>query len=230
MASSRLSLLPAVFVTLSVAAVASQPALAGEKETRRLERATEAYRDLVTAKDKSVPKKLLDRCVCVAVIPGVIKAALAFGGRHGKGVVSCRKDRGKGAWSPPSFIKLSGGSFGLQIGAQSTDVVLFFMTKRGAKSLIKSEFTLGGQASVAAGPVGRTAEAGTDITLDAEVYSYARSRGLFAGLSLEGANLSPHWKANGAFYGRALSPEQILFEHEVPKYPTAGKRFIAALP
>ena len=124
----------------------------------------------------------------IAVIPGVIKGAFGWGARYGQGVVSCRNK--VGVWSPPAFLRLTGGSFGFQIGAEKSDLVLFFMSERGAKSLLESKFTLGGQLSVAAGPVGRTGEASTDLKFDAEIYSYAKSKGLFAGISLEGARRS----------------------------------------
>jgi lipid-binding SYLF domain-containing protein len=125
---------------------------------------------------------------------------------------------------------MTGGSFGLQIGVEKTDVVLFFMSEKGARSLVESEFTLGGQGSVAAGPVGRTAEAGTDIKLDAEIYSYARSKGLFAGLSLEGARINTDEDSIEDFYGRSVDPKEILFQHQVPSSPAAIQEFMKVLP
>lgn len=195
------------------------------KEAERLADAREAYLEL---KNTEVPKELLARCKCVAVIPGVVKGALGFGGRHGKGVISCRDSAG--VWSPPAFVTLSGGSFGLQIGVEKADVVLFFMTEKGARSLVESKFTLGAKAGVAAGPAGRTAEADTDLKLNAEIYSYAKSKGLFAGISLEGARLSPDNDALHRFYGEAAKPDRVLFHQEAPSRPPAIQPFLEVLP
>ena len=195
------------------------------KEVQRLEDARVVYQELAATE---VPKWLLEKCKCVAVIPGVVKGALGFGGRHGKGVLSCSNEAG--VWSPPIFITLSGGSFGLQIGVEKADVVLFFMNEKGARSLVESKFTLGGKASVAAGPVGRTAEAGTDVKLNAEIYSYAKSKGLFAGISLEGSRLSPDNDALKRFYGKTAQPESILFQQNAPSRPPAIQPFLEVLP
>lgn len=196
--------------------------------TERIQTATEVYQDLVNAPDRGVPQKLLDDCHCVAVIPHVVKAAFVVGGRHGKGIVSCKDSDGK--WSPPSFVTISGGSLGFQIGAEATDLVLFVMNEHGARSLLKSEFTLGGDASVAAGPVGRTASGGTDLRLNAEIYAYARAKGLFAGLSLEGASLNQDEKAIRTFYGEDTSPETLLFKQQAPRVPPAAESFQKSLP
>ena len=201
---------------------------AESKEAVRLENARVAFEEMRKMPDAEIPDPLLKGCRCVAVIPGVIKGALGWGGRHGRGVVSCRDSSGR--WGPASFLTLTGGSFGLQIGVEKTDVILFFMNERGARSLVKGEFTLSGQGSVAAGPVGRTAEAGTDIKLDAEIYSYARAKGLFAGISLEGAKLGSDKKAVERFYGQPVDPKQLLFEHKAPKHPPALGRFLEVLP
>lgn len=206
------------------------PVLAQEtKFDRKLEVAGEVYLELMSAPDRKVPQYLLDDAKCIAVIPNVYKGALfGFGGRHGQGVTSCRD--AEGIWSPPSFIEISGGSFGLQIGGEAVDLVMFFMTERGVQSLLGSKFQLGGDASVAAGPVGRTAEAGTDIKLKAEIYSYARSRGLFAGLSAEGSYLAADNKANRKYYGEPVDAESVLFDHRVPRRPGSASRFTALLP
>ena len=171
---------------------------------------------------------LIKKANCIGVIPHVIKGAFGWGGRRGRGILSCRNDVGE--WSPPLFINLSGGSFGLQIGGQASDLVLFFMTERSIRSLLKSKFTIGGEASVAAGPFGRTAEASTDATLNAEIYSYARARGLFAGISIEGARLAPYQKLIKEFYGRRIFPDRIVFDRDVPEIPAAAKAFMEALP
>ncbi len=200
----------------------------GEKYGERLVRARRVVEELLAMPDDEMPRALLRRCRCIVVIPGVIKAALGWGGRHGRGIVSCRDDAGR--WSPPSFVNISGGSFGLQIGVDRTDLVLFIMGEKGARSLVQSEFTLGGAAAAAAGPVGRSAEGSTDIKLDAEIYAYAKSRGLFAGLSIEGARLNAAEKAIRGFYGAAVSPEAILFAHRVPRLPAEATQFLAVLP
>jgi lipid-binding SYLF domain-containing protein len=161
------------------------------------------------------------------VFPDVYKGAIGFGARFGRGVVSCRDARG---WSPPTFFTMSGGSVGFQLGGESADVVLFFMTDRSARSLLESKFTLGGKASVAAGPLGRSAEAATDLKLDAEIFSYATAKGLFAGVSLEGAMVATDAKSNTKFYGQAIEPKVVLFEHKTPKLPDVARTFIDALP
>ncbi len=202
--------------------------LFGDKFVDRVEESTSVYKALINAKDGGVPASLLEKCQCVVVIPHVIKAAFGFGGRHGNGIASCKGK--KGTWSPPSFVKLSGGSFGFQIGAQASDMVLFLMTDQSIQGLFKSKFTLGADASVAAGPVGRSVEADTDITLRAEIYSYARSKGLFAGISLEGASLRADKTAIKKFYGQEVEPKAILIDHKVPKIPDSAQEFTKALP
>ncbi len=211
-----------------IAALAPPATGAPDKLSRKLERSAEVYAALFETPDRKVPGHLLEDAECIAIIPGVIKGALGWGGRHGRGVVSCVNDRGK--WSPPIFVKLSGGSLGFQIGGQSTDHVLFFMTRRSIESMLESKFILGGNASVAAGPAGRSAEASTDGKLNAEIYAYAKSRGLFAGVSVEGARLAPDKKAIRDYYGRRIWPEDILFEHKVPKLPREARELVALLP
>ncbi|TMQ69553.1 MAG: lipid-binding SYLF domain-containing protein, partial [Candidatus Eisenbacteria bacterium] len=163
--------------------IVHRPTFAADDIEARLRRAREVYRELIQTPDRQIPQALQDQCKCVAVFPHVVKAAFGVGGRYGKGVVSCRTEAG--LWSPPAPFTLAGGSWGFQIGAEAADVVLFFMTDHGAKSLLESKFTLGASAALAAGPEGRAAEAETDIKLNAEIYSYARAKGLFAGLSLD---------------------------------------------
>ena len=195
---------------------------------RKVDTATQVYRELVDLPDREVPERLLEDARCIAVIPNVIKGAFVWGGRHGRGVMTCRDEAG--TWSPLIFVKISGGSFGLQIGGESADLVLFFMTERGAKSLIKSRFVIGGDASAAAGPLGRTAQIATDIRLSAEIYTYAKTRGVFAGLSVEGAVLTPDQKWISRYYGRRVWPEALLFEHEAPASPSESGRFLSELP
>ena len=200
----------------------------GEKtHADRVLKARDVYLEFVNSKDHKVPQGLRDKAKAIAVFPKVTKAALGFGGRYGKGVISYR---GANGWSPPAFLTMTGGSWGLQIGVESADVILYFMTDESVHSLLSSKFTLGGKAGVAAGPIGRTAEADTDIKLNAEIYSYARSKGLFAGVSLEGARVAPDDESATAFYGKAVTPDAILFRGEVPSHPAAAGAFVQVLP
>ena len=206
-----------------------RPAVAAEDElAARVDRAIEVYQELGKVPDRAIPEALLDDCKCIAVFPHVIKGALVFGARRGKGVVSCRDTAG--AWSPPVFLTMTGGSWGLQIGAEASDVVLVFMTERGARSLLESKFTLGGTVGVAAGPVGRKAEASTDLKLNAEIYSYAKTKGLFAGISLEGARLATDAKSTASYYGAPVETRAVLFDHRVPRRPPGAVRLLGALP
>lgn len=221
-----------VGMLLVLALAWSVPAFAGPgpdaKLGQRLKDATSVYKELLSSPDRGVPEVLLKDCKCIAVFPHVIKGAMVYGARHGTGVMSCRNSSG---WTPPTFVSLTGGSWGLQVGGESSDLVLFFMSERGARSLMtSSQVTLGGKASVAAGPFGRTGEASTDLKLDAEVYTYAKTKGLFAGLSIEGARLSSDQKANSRYYGRYVTAKQLLFEDKVPRVPTEAQEFRTALP
>lgn len=215
--------------TCAVALLMTVPLVAAtDKVTRKVRAATEVYRELLEAPDRELPEELIKKANCIGVIPHVVKGAFGWGGRRGRGILSCRNDAGE--WSPPLFLTLFGGSFGLQIGGQASDVVLFFMTERSIRALLKSKFTIGGEASIAAGPFGRTAEASTDATLNAEIYSYARARGLFAGISVEGARLAPNQKMIREFYGERIFPDRIVLDHKVPHIPEAAKEFMEVLP
>jgi len=163
--------------------------------------------EIMAAPEKAIPRDLLAKAHCVALIPGVKKAAFVVGGRYGKGVIQCRHGKG---WTGPSTVRLEGGSFGFQIGGSSTDVVLLVMNRRGREKLLESKFTLGADAAVAGGPVGRSAQAQTDAQMQAKILSYSRSRGVFAGVSLEGATLRPDHDANERIYGAKVTPEKIL--------------------
>jgi lipid-binding SYLF domain-containing protein len=162
-------------------------AWAATKQEKRLIRATEVFQEIMDTPDKGIPEDLLARAACIGILPSVKKFAFGFGGRHGAGYVLCRKNRGKGPWGPPSGFSMSGGSFGLQLGFSATDYVLLFMNVNGMDKLLSDKFTLGADISVAAGPVGRTAEVATDAQMTAKILSYSRAKGLFAGLALEGA-------------------------------------------
>lgn len=222
----RSLLLPlAAFLLLAPSAVSAE---APEKLVRKLEVAREVYTDLMDVPDRAAPRYLRNQARCIAVIPRLYKGAFGVGGRHGRGVLSCKDQNG--GWSPPSFVELSGGSIGFQVGFQASDVVLFFMTEGSVLSLLETEFTLGGDASVAAGPAGRTAEATTDIKLKAEIYAYAKAKGLFAGVSIEGARLGPDRKSNHKYYGRAIPVKTILFDHRVPEVRPEARAFLDVLP
>lgn len=222
-----------IVATAAIGAFAlSATAYAGEPKAeldQKLENATAVYQELLNAPDRGVPEALLSKSKCVMVIPHAVKGAMVYGARFGTGVMSCRNEAG--AWSPPSFIGLKGGSFGPQIGAETSDLVLFFMSERGARSLMtSSKITLGGQAGVAAGPIGRSVEMGTDLKLDAEIYTYAKSKGLFAGAALTGARLTADKKNNKEFYGTPVTLKQLVFEHKAPNVPASARSFMSALP
>ncbi len=191
-----------------------------DKDIQRVQDSIRVLGEMMKEADKSIPKNLLAKSAGIAIIPGVIKAAYIVGGRHGNGILAVRgKD---GGWSNPSFIKLTGGSLGLQLGVESADVILLFMTPRSVGNITKGKFTLGADAGLAAGPIGRAAEASTDAQLKAEIYSYSRSRGLFAGLSLQGASLSIDGKANERFYKLKGVGAQTIFEGKVVQAPAAA--------
>ena len=194
-----------------------------EKVADRLWESAKVLGELANAPDGGVLTDLLQSAECVAVIPAVKRAALGFGGRYGRGTVTCRNQ--KGVWGPPSMLSLSGGSFGLQLGGQSVDVVMLFMTPESIKHLLKDKFTLGADASAAAGPKGRAVSAETSVTMRAEILSYARSRGLFAGISLRGAVLRPDQKANESLYGREVAARVLLADSGIA-VPEAARTFI----
>jgi lipid-binding SYLF domain-containing protein len=184
-------------------------ATAATKEEDRVADATDVVDQLLRIPEQSIPPSLLSRAYGIAVIPNMIKAGFVLGARHGKGVLVIRQ--ADGSWSNPAFVKFTGGSIGWQAGAQSTDVILVFKTRKGVDGISNGKLTLGADASVAAGPVGRHTEIATDIKFKAEVFSYSRSRGLFAGVALEGAGLTMDRKSNAAFYGSpSITPEEIF--------------------
>lgn len=182
---------------------------AATSEEQRVAEASDVLDQLLRIPEKTIPPSLLSRAYAVAVVPDVVKAAFGFGVRRGKGILVVRQD--DDSWSNPAFIALTGGSFGWQFGAQSTDVILVFKTRKGVDDIANGKLTLGADASVAAGPLGRSTSASTDIKFESEVYSYSRSRGLFLGVALEGAGLTMDRAANAAFYGSAdMTPEKIF--------------------
>lgn len=199
------------------------PASAAEPD--RLREAAQVIRDLRAAPDSGIPQQIWDDADCVAVIPDMKRAAFIFGGDYGRGVMSCRTATG---WSAPLFMRLAKGSWGLQIGAQETDLVLLLMDRGGGDKLLETDITLGADASVAAGPVGRSAAAATDLQLRAQILSYSRSAGVFAGVNLSGGVLGPDEDANKDWYGRAHPPREILFGSTVGTTAEA-REFVNAL-
>lgn len=191
-------------------------ALGGEKEIQKARDAVVVLDEIMRAPDQSVPESLLRDAYAVAIIPNVVKAGFVVGGRGGKGLISVKSPQG--TWSNPSYLKLAGASVGFQAGVQATDVVLVFRSKKGVDTIVNGKVTLGGDVSVAAGPVGRTAQASTDGQFKAEIYSYSRARGLFAGVALDGAVISIDHRANQAVYGRNTTPRAI-FEGRVGMPP-----------
>jgi SH3 domain-containing YSC84-like protein 1 len=193
------------------------------KEADRLENSGTVMKEIMDIPD-NIPQDLIDKAECVIVYPSVLKAAFVVGGSYGRGAMTCRTgEHYTGPWSAPSMMALEGGSIGFQIGGEATDFVLLVMNPRGAHSMLKSKVKLGGDASVAAGPKGRTASAESDATLRAEVLSYSRSRGLFAGVSLEGSTVRPDHDANERVYGKKLDAEQIIFKGAAAVPPPAQK-------
>lgn len=188
--------------------VAAAGLLSAADVAQRLTESAEVFQEIMQVADKSIPQKLLDKSECVVVVPGMKKGAIIVGGKYGRGFVSCRKDGG--GWGPPAAIRVEGGSFGFQLGGSETDVVMLVMNARGVDRLTRSKFTLGGDASVAAGPVGRQASADTDLMMTAEILTWSRSRGVFAGISLQGATLRPDRKANEELYKQAWGTKEIV--------------------
>lgn len=191
-----------------LAAFSVGPAAADTPRERLHDTAT-VLREIMTAPDQSIPQELLDQAHCIVIVPGVKSGAFVVGAKYGRGYASCRQPRGIG-WGPPAAVRMEGGSFGFQIGGSETDVVLLVMNQRGMDRLLESKFTLGGAAEVAAGPVGRSSTAQTDAKMTAKILSYSRSRGVFAGISLQGATLRPDADENERLYERKHSNKSIL--------------------
>lgn len=203
----RLTRSPAILCLLALAVAV--PAAAATREEKRVADATDVLDQLLRIPEQRIPATLLSRAYAVAVIPNVVKVGFGLGVRHGRGILVVRQD--DNSWSNPAFIALTGGSVGWQIGAQSTDIILVFKTRKGVDGIANGKLTLGADASIAAGPVGRQASAATDVVFQAEIMSYSRARGLFAGVSFEGTGVTMDRKANVAFYGdTTMSPERIF--------------------
>jgi len=214
-------------VTMLLVSVVAQA-----KESEAVKRANNAatvFREIMAAPDKGVPLDLLDHASCVAVFPSVKKGGFVVGGQYGKGVVSCRRD--DGAWGSPAYFTIGGGSFGLQLGGQAVDLILIFMNRDGVEGLLKDKFEIGAGAAASAGPLGRNTHASTDLLMKAQILSYSRSRGLFAGLELKGAVIAPDGGANRDVYGSDATAREIIVEGkvrtppEIQSYPQTLSKF-----
>ena len=212
-------------VVLLVAGLVTVSLHAANDAVRRLETSAIVLDEIMAAPDKGIPQDLFNKSACVVIVPGLKKGAFIVGGKFGKGFIECRKEGG--AWSAPAAIRVEGGSVGFQIGGSETDVVLLVMNQRGMDKLLSSKFTIGADAAAAAGPVGRTSSAQTDAQLHAEILSWSRSRGVFAGISLEGATLRPDDDSNKDLYGRPLTNKEIVTGDVTP--PPAASKLIEDL-
>ena len=197
------------------------------KDVERLDDAAAVFSDIMAAPDKGIPQDLLEKANCIVIVPGLKKGAFIVGAKFGKGFVSCRNGSKGGRWSAPGAIRVEGGSVGFQIGGSETDVVLLVMNKHGVDRLLSSQFTLGGEGEVAAGPVGRSATAQTDAKFTAEILSWSRTRGVFAGLSLQGATLREDDEVNQALYGKKIGNRQIVDTGIAP--PAGAERLLSML-
>jgi len=210
-----------------LACTALAPRLSALSEgEKRLDQAATVLSEIMAAPDKGIPQDLLEKAHCIVIVPGMKQAAFIVGGKYGKGYISCRGEAGIG-WSAPGTVRIEGGSLGFQIGGSETDVILLVLNESGANKLLSSKFTLGGQGAVAAGPVGRSATAQTDAKMRAEILSWSRSRGVFAGISLEGATLRQDLGDNAELYGQRLENRQIVNDGVGP--PEAAARLLEML-
>jgi lipid-binding SYLF domain-containing protein len=210
----KLRLLTALVLCAGFASAANDAA-------SRLNAAATSFKEVMGIPDKSIPQDLLDKAFCIAIVPDLKKGAFVFGAKYGKGFVSCRKKDGVG-WSAPGSIRVEGGSFGLQIGGTETDVFMLVMNERGMERLLSTKFTLGGDATAAAGPVGRSTQAETDAALTAEILTWSRARGLFAGLSLSGATLREDSDWNMELYGKSITNRQVITGGTAPPSSAAS--------
>jgi lipid-binding SYLF domain-containing protein len=216
---------------LAIGAVIAPLAMAEpERESKvadRLDASSDVLMDMMHASDKGIPQDLMNKAECVVVVPNMKRAGFIFGAKYGRGFAVCRRHGGRAGWTAPAAIRIEGGSFGLQIGGSESDLILLVMNDHGMKHLLSDKFTLGTEASVAAGPVGRDATAQTDAEMHAEMLSYSRSRGAFAGLTLEGGTLRPDTDADQELYGRHVTNREILGGDE--KTPAIAEKFEHAL-
>jgi len=212
-----------VWCCVGLVVILASPVWAQNKEQQRVENSGTVMKEILNAPE-SIPQGVLDKADCVVVLPSVVKFAIGIGGSYGRGVMTCRSGKQfQGKWGTPTMMALEGASAGLQLGGQATDFVLLLMSPKSASSILTSKVKLGGDASAAAGPVGRNASAETDVSMQAEILSYSRARGLFAGVSLQGSTLRPDNDANKNLYGKKLDAKEIVLEGAVPAPPSATK-------
>ena len=212
-----------VWCCVGLVVIFASPVWAQNKEQQRVENSGTVMKEILNAPE-SIPQSVLDKADCVVVLPSVVKFAIGIGGSYGRGVMTCRSGKQfQGKWGTPTMMALEGASAGLQLGGQATDFVLLLMSPKSASSILTSKVKLGGDASAAAGPVGRNASAETDVSMQAEILSYSRARGLFAGVSLQGSTLRPDNDANKNLYGKKLDAKEIVLEGAVPAPPSATK-------
>ena len=212
-----------VWCCVGLVVIFASPVWAQNKEQQRVENSGTVMKEILNAPE-SIPQGVLDKADCVVVLPSVVKFAIGIGGSYGRGVMTCRSGKQfQGKWGTPTMMALEGASAGLQLGGQATDFVLLLMSPKSASSILTSKVKLGGDASAAAGPVGRNASAETDVSMQAEILSYSRARGLFAGVSLQGSTLRPDNDANKNLYGKKLDAKEIVLEGAVPAPPSATK-------
>jgi SH3 domain-containing YSC84-like protein 1 len=217
-----------MLLSIGFVSLLALPAFAQDKESDRVDNAGKVMQEILNAPD-GIPQSVLDKADCVVILPSVLKFAIGFGGSYGRGVMTCRGGKTfHGKWGAPTMMALEGGSAGLQLGGNATDFILLLMSPRSASSILTSKVKLGGDATAAAGPVGRTASAETDVTMRAEILSYSRARGLFAGISLAGSTLRPDNGANKNLYGKDVSAKAIVFDKAVP-VPDSAKDLLATL-
>ena len=224
MTTTRLAASLLAVCALTVAPAAQQPP--DSAEASRLRDAITVLNDVMATRDASIPESIASKAEAVAIFPSTVKAGFIFGGTRGRGVLSARTADG---WSPPTFMTLTGGSIGLQIGGQATDIVLVIMNRRGLEHFVRNQFKFGADASVAAGPVGRDAQAGTDLQLLAEILSYSRARGLFAGVTINGSTVRVDRDANQRFYGQRLDGAQLVLDGAPVEAPTPVPEWMQTL-
>jgi SH3 domain-containing YSC84-like protein 1 len=216
-----------LMVTALATTLTATPLLAVDNEpAKRLGEAAAVFSEIMAAPDKGIPEDLLQKAHCIVIVPDLKTAAFVVGGKYGKGYLSCR-NKGAAGWSAPATVRIEGGSVGFQLGASSTDLLMLVMNERGAAKLLDSKFTLGAEGSVAAGPVGRTATAQTDAQMHADILSWSRSQGLFAGVALEGATLRQDLDDNATLYGKKLENSEIVTKGV--RAPKAAARLLALL-
>lgn len=217
-----------ILVLVALFALTTATSSGQKKEQERVQNAGKVMKEILDVPD-DIPQSLLNKAECVIVLPSVVKFAIGFGGNYGRGVMTCRRGENfKGPWGAPTMMAVEGGSFGLQLGGQATDFVLLVMNERGANGILTGKVKLGADAAAAAGPKGRDAAAASDVTMRAEILSYSRTRGLFAGVSLEGSTLRPDNGANKSLYGKEIPAKDIVLKAVVPP-PASAKVLLATL-